>query len=73
RPKYFRAMDPGLLREQADALPAKHQVIASLPQALERAAADAGPDDLILITGSLFTVGEALSCLDPVNWAPDPI
>ncbi|MFW6106024.1 MAG: bifunctional folylpolyglutamate synthase/dihydrofolate synthase [Desulfovermiculus sp.] len=73
RPKYFRAMDPGLLREQADTLPAKHQVIASLPQALERAAADAGPDDLILITGSLFTVGEALSCLDPVNWAPDPI
>lgn len=73
RPQYCRAMDPGLLRDQADTLPGKYEVIASLPQALKRAMADAGPDDLILITGSLFTVGEALSCLDPVSWAPDPI
>jgi len=73
RPVYDRAMDPGLLRDQAGHLSIGHQVIHSLPQALETAKAAAGPEDLILVTGSLFTVGEALSHLDPVSWPPDPI
>ncbi|MDZ7761888.1 MAG: folylpolyglutamate synthase/dihydrofolate synthase family protein [Desulfovermiculus sp.] len=73
RPVYERAMDPSRLRDQAQNLSHRHQIIDSLPQALETAKATAGPDDLILVTGSLFTVGEALSHLDPINWPPDPI
>ncbi len=72
RPVYERAMDPEHLSSQAPDLPREHQVIQSLPQALEAAKAAADQEDLIVITGSLFTVGEALSCLDPVNWPPDP-
>ena len=73
RPVYERAMDPNRLRDQAGTLAAGHHVVQTLPQALEQAKAVAGPEDLILVTGSLFTVGEALSHLDPVNWPPDPV
>lgn len=73
RPVYERAMDPSRLRDQAGIPSSAHQVIDSLPRALDTAKAVAGPNDLILVTGSLFTVGEALSHLDPVNWPPDPI
>ncbi len=72
RPVYERAMDPAKLMEQADALPAQYEVIPELTQALDRAQGIAQPADLIVVTGSLFTVGEALSYLDPVTWAPDP-
>jgi len=33
----------------------------------------ARPGDAILVTGSLFTVGEALSYLDPEKFKPDPV
>ncbi|WP_027369344.1 bifunctional folylpolyglutamate synthase/dihydrofolate synthase [Desulfovermiculus halophilus] len=72
RPVYPRAMDPFQLRDQAERLPSRNTVIPSLPKALDTARAAAGDQDLILVTGSLFTVGEALSYLDPAAWAPDP-
>jgi dihydrofolate synthase/folylpolyglutamate synthase len=73
RPVYERAMDPAKLKEQADALPPQYEVIPDLTQALDRAQRIAQPQDRIVVTGSLFTVGEALSYLDPVTWAPDPV
>ena len=47
------------------------EVIHVLTQALERARQMAGPQDLIVVTGSLFTVGEALTYFDPENNRPD--
>jgi folylpolyglutamate synthase/dihydropteroate synthase len=35
-------------------------VNADLPSAVEAALAEAGPDDLVLVSGSLFLVGETL-------------
>jgi folylpolyglutamate synthase/dihydropteroate synthase len=42
-------------------------VAADLPTALEAALAAAHADDLVLVTGSLFLVGEAL-----VQWRRSP-
>ncbi len=38
---------------------------ASVPEALEVALAEAGDDDLVLVTGSLYTVGAARTALVP--------
>jgi len=71
RPEYPRAMDPHLLFRRSPGTLPSHEVIPSLPRALERAQAAAGPKDLVLICGSLFTVGEALSHLDPQAHPPE--
>jgi dihydrofolate synthase/folylpolyglutamate synthase len=55
------------------ALGKRGEAVGSLPAAIEKAKAMASPRDLILITGSLFTVGEALTILDPVKYRPDPV
>jgi dihydrofolate synthase/folylpolyglutamate synthase len=44
-----------------------------ISNAIARAKEIAGPRDMILITGSLFTVGEALTYFDPVKYKPDGI
>ena len=36
-------------------------VAADVPAAVQQALADAGPDDLVCVTGSLYVVGEALA------------
>lgn len=58
-----RAVSP----RQLEAIVAHHhpniQVIESLPEALARARAEASPNDMILVTGSLFLVGEAKALL----------
>lgn len=71
RPLYERAMDPENLQEQARDWSRSGEVIQSLGPALERARDCSQEEDLIVVTGSLFTVGEALSLLDPVGFAPD--
>ena len=48
-------------------------MIKTLPEAIKKAKKIAGPDDMILITGSLFTVGEALTAIDPVKYKPDGV
>lgn len=73
RPSYSRAEDPSVLLEEAKELVRDYRVIDNLKYAIEHAKEKAGKDDLILITGSLFTVGEALSLLDPDNYIPDPV
>jgi dihydrofolate synthase/folylpolyglutamate synthase len=41
--------------------------------ALDRARKMANPEDLIVVCGSLFTVGEALTYFDPQTYASDGI
>jgi dihydrofolate synthase/folylpolyglutamate synthase len=53
-----RAVSAGQLAEMASDHAKKFVVIEDAQQALESALAKAGPDDAILITGSLYLVGE---------------
>ena len=39
------------------------EIIESLPKALEKALQMAGPKDVVLVTGSIFVVAEAIDCL----------
>ncbi len=71
RPVYSRAADPHVLMEKALPLDTPGEVIPTLAEALVRAREIASPRDLIVVCGSLFTVGEALTCLDPVRYKPD--
>ena len=71
RPVYSRAADPHVLMEKALPLDTPGEVIPTLAEALKRAREIASPRDLIVVCGSLFTVGEALTCLDPVRYKPD--
>ncbi|MCF8086226.1 MAG: bifunctional folylpolyglutamate synthase/dihydrofolate synthase [Desulfohalobiaceae bacterium] len=71
RPEYPRAMEPSTLCLRSPAPLPQHEIVPSLPRALERAKAVAGTEDLVLVCGSLFTVGEALSHLDPEAYPPE--
>jgi len=73
KPDYYRAADPGRIMNEVSATGKKGEAVDSLSKAIEKAKAMASPRDLILITGSLFTVGEALTLLDPVKYRPDPV
>jgi dihydrofolate synthase/folylpolyglutamate synthase len=72
RPVYERAMDPQVLCSHAEPWDLPKQVEPTLVQALDAARDMAREDDLIVVCGSLFTVGEALSILDPQNHPPEP-
>lgn len=73
RPVYSRAAPAELLREYGKCFNKPAVVIPVLTDAIDKARDIAGPNDVILITGSLFTVGEALAYLDPVNYKKDEI
>ena len=73
RPDYYRSADPKSLYNFVTASKGKGEVVTSIPEAVEKAKKMAGPDDMILITGSLFTVGEALARLEPEKYRPDPL
>lgn len=73
RPVYSRAAAPETLKLAAAPLGKAGEIAATLPQALDRATQIADAADLILISGSLFTAGEALSLLDPGKYRPDEI
>ena len=55
-----RGLDAATLAEEAAAFGLIGQVHASVRQAFEAARAAAGPDDLVLVTGSVFVVAEVL-------------
>jgi len=59
-PAHPRAVRPELIRELADH--PRIRIAATVPEALVMAA-EAGPEDVIFITGSLFLVGEARALL----------
>ncbi|MFO8031370.1 MAG: folylpolyglutamate synthase/dihydrofolate synthase family protein [Desulfohalobiaceae bacterium] len=63
RPVYERALDPEELRSRATPWNVASHAEQSLPRALDQAQDLATPEDLILVCGSLFTVGEALEHL----------
>lgn len=68
RPAYYRAAEPQRLLKVAEELGWNGEVRTPLPAAIDRAKNLADEKDLILITGSLFTVGEAKSYLDPTRY-----
>ncbi len=73
RPAYYRAAEPQRLLKAAEELGWGGEVRTPLSAAIERARNLADERDLILITGSLFTVGEAKSCLDPARYPAEHI
>jgi dihydrofolate synthase/folylpolyglutamate synthase len=72
-PDYYRSAKPGDLMKRVSEYGKKGEAIPSIPDAIRRARDLAGSRDMILITGSLFTVGEALSYLDPEKYRSDGI
>ncbi len=71
RPAYGRAAAAERLAKAADGLGTPGTVEPDLQRALDEALAAAEPQDAVLVCGSLYTVGEALSHLDPENWEPE--
>jgi len=59
RPRYDRAAGPEILESLAKNGPQETYVIPDLAAALAKAQSVAADNDLIVVTGSLFTVGEA--------------
>jgi len=71
RPVYHRAASPELLAARGEVLGRPGETVSPLTRAIDRARDLACPDDMILVCGSLFTVGEALTYFDPVTYRPD--
>ncbi|MCB2192907.1 MAG: bifunctional folylpolyglutamate synthase/dihydrofolate synthase [Deltaproteobacteria bacterium] len=63
RPVYSRAAAPEVLAAAAPADAPPGEVEPDLKRAMERARSLAGPQGVVLVTGSLFTVGEARTIL----------
>jgi len=63
KPMTDRAADPEKLARQASHLTSNFQIIPHVRDAVKTAIEHAKPDDVILITGSHYTVGEAMSQL----------
>jgi dihydrofolate synthase/folylpolyglutamate synthase len=72
RPVYSRAADPALLAAAAPASTPPGEVEPNLARALSRASRIAGPRGTVLVTGSLFIVGEALAILRGVTTSDLP-
>ncbi len=67
RPGYSRAMDLGLLTAEVGKFHPAVSTADTVGQALNKAKAASGPEDLILVTGSLYVVGDARAALFPPN------
>jgi dihydrofolate synthase/folylpolyglutamate synthase len=65
RPAYERAAEPAALAAAAPAGAPPGRVEPDLARALDTARQLAGPQGVVLVTGSLFTVGEALAIMSP--------
>jgi len=73
RPEYYRAAAPETLMQAAASMGKPGETQPTLAKALEKARGMADREDLILVTGSLFTVGETMAVLDPETNKPDRI
>ena len=73
RPVYSRAADPGILMAEAVPLQKPGEMIHALARAVDRAREIANPKDLIIVCGSLFTVGEAMRYLIPESYGQDDL
>ncbi|MDB9822605.1 bifunctional folylpolyglutamate synthase/dihydrofolate synthase [Deltaproteobacteria bacterium] len=72
-PVYSRSADPADLIRYVSSLRKPGEVVSLVSAAIEKAKEMAGPEDLILVTGSLFTIGEALTHFDPEKYRPDGV
>lgn len=64
RPRTERALEPSAVAAELGRHLSKVEVIPDVREAVATAMARAGPGDLVLITGSLYTAGEAKEYLD---------
>jgi dihydrofolate synthase/folylpolyglutamate synthase len=71
RPVYPRAADPEILQGAAAEMGKPGEAVPVLAEAIRRAKRRAREGDLILICGSLFTVGEAMTYFDAKTYRPD--
>ena len=71
RPVYSRAASPEKLMAEATSLGRDGEAVPFLTGALDRAREIADPRDLIVVCGSLFTVGEAMTYFEPETYRPD--
>lgn len=69
----FQPQDPQELAEQLGPYSRHIEVIVSLPRALTAARASLPPKGTLLITGSLYMVGDALTVLDPAGRQAGPV
>jgi dihydrofolate synthase/folylpolyglutamate synthase len=58
RPRYERAAEPESLREMAGEFASRTELVRSVRQALKRAMGLVTSEDLIVVTGSLYFIGE---------------
>ena len=72
-PEYFRSARAEELYGIVSEYSKNAEIQKTLPEAISKAKKIAKPDDMILITGSLFTVGEAMTVIDPVKYKPDAV
>lgn len=63
KPQYFRGADPQTVLKMVEREGLQVCVREEIPDAINHALSLYEPGDLILITGSLYTVGEARTCL----------
>ena len=71
RPVYYRAASPETLMTNGSRLGKPGEIAPLLTEAIKKAKEIADPQDLIVICGSLFTVGEAMTYFDPETYKPD--
>jgi dihydrofolate synthase/folylpolyglutamate synthase len=73
RPRYFRAAKPEDLAHWAEPYPLEVLVEPEVSRAVRRAQTLAGPQDQVVVTGSLYTVGEAMEYFEKVDGQrPEP-
>jgi len=68
KPNQPRALDPNILAKRLSGIQKPIDIIPDIPYALKSAKKSSNPNDLICITGSIYTVSEAKQFLanDPV-------
>ncbi len=66
-PRADRAAGAGIISEKLSGYGVEVREEASVPLAIEYALTEAGIEDLVLVTGSLYTVGEAVSFFQERN------
>ncbi len=73
KPAYYRSAPAERLAMEAAPYDRPAEIKPVISEALKSAKEMARPEDLILVCGSLFTVGEALTCLEPERYRPDHV
>jgi len=70
RPRYFRAAKPEDLARRAEPYTLEVLLEPEVSRAVQRARSLAGPQDQVVVTGSLYTVGEALEYFEKLVGGP---